>query len=411
MASKKKITDYTPDSQNANKGSAKGNSILEDSIQAAGLGRSIVVDKHGRIVAGNKTWEKAGELGLEDAFEVEVDGNTLVVVKRSDFDLDNPDPANPARLYAYFDNTTAQHMQWDAEQIAADHARGLDLELVGFADYEINHLLDMADSNAPRKETTTQAEEPDDAILQKWDVKKGDVWEIENAGITHRVMCGDCLNPDHMDALMQGERAALVHTDPPYQTDYRGGMKRYEALKGDERDSTIFVDVLPVLYAHSAPDAALYLWHADFATRDVAQGLLDAGWRKMAQLIWVKNNSNNYSNAFYKNKHEPLYYCDKGKPAPFYASDTQTTVWEYNIPRGDDRWHQNEKPHGAVSRVLVNSSQRGDLVLDTFGGGGSTLLASIDLQRVGRVMEIEPHRVALMLERVQQTRGLEAQRA
>lgn len=132
-----KITDLTPDPDNANKGTARGESALEDSISSYGLGRSILIDKNNRIIAGNKTAQKAGELGLDEVTVVETTGHQVVAVKRTDLDLErDPD----ARMLAYTDNRTSElDLDWDVEQLAADMER-LDLTSV-FMKVEIEDLL------------------------------------------------------------------------------------------------------------------------------------------------------------------------------------------------------------------------------------------------------------------------------
>lgn len=125
---RKKITDFTPDAQNANLGSERGSRMLDDSLASVGLGRSIVVDKAGRVIGGNKTQEAAVERGFEDAIVVHTDGDTLVVVQRDDLDLADGDPNNKARRMAYLDNRTSEvSLTWDAQQIAADIEAGMEL--------------------------------------------------------------------------------------------------------------------------------------------------------------------------------------------------------------------------------------------------------------------------------------------
>jgi hypothetical protein len=125
---KAKIKDFQQDSSNANKGSEKGLRMLDDSIADVGLGRSIVVDKHNRIIAGNKTQERAIDRGLENAIVIETDGKELIVVKRKDLDLNDTNPNNPARKLAYYDNRAAElDLSWDIGQLASDMQSGMDL--------------------------------------------------------------------------------------------------------------------------------------------------------------------------------------------------------------------------------------------------------------------------------------------
>lgn len=138
---RKKISDLTPDPSNANAGTERGLSMLDDSLSVVGLGRSIVTDKNGVIIGGNKTTERALDRGFENAIVVHTQGDELVVVQRDDLDLGANTPDNPARKLAYYDNRVAQvDLQWDAEQLLADVNAGFDFEHL-FSEGELNALL------------------------------------------------------------------------------------------------------------------------------------------------------------------------------------------------------------------------------------------------------------------------------
>jgi len=136
-----KLSELVPDDRNANKGTERGRYMLETSLEQVGAGRGIVVDKHGKVIAGNKTQEVAIASGIEDAIIVETDGRQLVVTKRLDMDLDDPDPNNPARKYAYLDNRAGEvGLAWDGAQMALDLESGFDFDGM-FRDLEIDSLL------------------------------------------------------------------------------------------------------------------------------------------------------------------------------------------------------------------------------------------------------------------------------
>lgn len=144
-----KITDLRQDPSNANKGSERGLRVLDDSIAETGLGRSVVTDKNGILIAGNKTTERAVDSGFEDAIVVHSDGKRLVVVQRDDLDLLSDNPNNPARKMAYYDNRAATLMAWDAAQIAADVEAGVDLSGM-FTPLELDMIAGHAlDENDP----------------------------------------------------------------------------------------------------------------------------------------------------------------------------------------------------------------------------------------------------------------------
>lgn len=148
------INDYTPDNSNANKGTERGQEVLDNSLAETGFGRSIVVDKEGRVVAGNKTLAAAIRAGQVKVREVETDGSELVVVRRRDFDLYADDPNNPARRYAYYDNRAGElGLQWDADQLALDVQAGFDFGGM-FEDWELGELTlepDVEDDFYSRK--------------------------------------------------------------------------------------------------------------------------------------------------------------------------------------------------------------------------------------------------------------------
>ena len=136
-----KLTEFTPDDRNANQGTERGRYMLETSIERVGAGRGIVVDKHGKVIAGNKTQEIAIAQGIENAIVVETDGTRLVVTKRTDLDLDDPDPNNLARQYAYLDNRAGEvGLEWDLEQVTLDLEGGFDFDAM-FREFELDVLL------------------------------------------------------------------------------------------------------------------------------------------------------------------------------------------------------------------------------------------------------------------------------
>lgn len=144
----RKIEEFTTDPRNANLGSERGLRVLDDSIAETGLGRSIVVDKNGVVIGGNKTTERSIDRGFNDAVVVHTDGKQLVIVQRDDLDLSDTDPNNPARKLAYYDNVASQHLAWDANQIAADVEAGVDLSHMftnGELDYILNPILVYGD--------------------------------------------------------------------------------------------------------------------------------------------------------------------------------------------------------------------------------------------------------------------------
>lgn len=161
---KKKITDYTPDPANPNKHTERGVSMLENSMHETGLGRSIVVDKNGVIIAGNSTQERAVDLGFEDAIEVETDGKQLVVVKRTDLDLLSDDQR--ARLLSYYDNRTSEvSLEWNPEQLLADVNAGLDLHKL-FSELELQVIFDRHLIHIPTPSEQLEPQLKSDVLIE-----------------------------------------------------------------------------------------------------------------------------------------------------------------------------------------------------------------------------------------------------
>lgn len=178
----KKITDLEPDNANANRGTERGLRMLDDSLSTVGAGRSIVVDKHGRIIGGNKTTERAIDNGFEDAIVVHTTGDKLVVVQRDDLDLYDPSPENKARLMAYYDNRVSQlDLDWNHEQLLADNQLGVPLDK-----FFTGEELTTIGVNVPDFQPTSMSEQPRlDQLEPKWVIcpccgEKFDLRTVEN---------------------------------------------------------------------------------------------------------------------------------------------------------------------------------------------------------------------------------------
>ena len=196
----KKLKDLTPDSRNANKGTPRGNQMIEDSLRQYGAGRSILLDKHGRIIAGNKTAENAGSIGLDDVIVVQTDGTKLVAVQRTDLDLNDP----RARQLAIADNRASEvSLDWDVEAL-----KGLALDGVDLAPF---FTADELESFWPQNPLQGDEDEVPPVPVEPKS-KLGDLYLLGN----HRLLCGDSTKREDVERLMAGEKADMVFTDPPY---------------------------------------------------------------------------------------------------------------------------------------------------------------------------------------------------
>lgn len=257
--------------------------------------------------------------------------------------------------------------------------------------------------------------------------KLGDVWVLGN----HRVVCGDATDPGAYAALLQGEDADMMWTDPPYGVDYLKGLDTPEkARKAKKRTDglTIANDGsfdLPVLLAGTfiaalgslRPGAPFYVAHADTERVTFELALRDAGYVVRQNLVWVKN-SLALGRSDYHYRHEPILYgftpggqgrLGRGGKR-WYGNDKQTSVFEFDKP-GRSKEHPTMKPIALIEAHLRNSARAGHVILDPFGGSGSTLIAAQSLGMHARLIELDPIYVDVIVDRWERVTGGKARRA
>lgn len=401
----RKATDYTPDPRNANAGTERGQYMIDQSVADTGLGRSVVAAADGTIAAGNKTLQAAIDAGIVDVVEVETDGKTLVVVKRADWDGIEHEQA---RKYAYYDNRASEvGLAWDAERLLEDIGAGVDLSAM-FHDDELDALLGELDGYGRSEAGDDPGADIDraDELRDKWQTERGQVWTVPSAtvaGRSHRVMCGDSTSEADVARLMNGEKAEMLFTDPPYGVDYRGGhfhsgdvniKREREALIGDT--ASIYVEFLPIVPAFV--DGPCYVWFAGSRGLDVYTAL-SSNFEIHALIIWHKINAKYAAmNAQYKQRHEPcIYFKPKKSTLRWAGASTENTLWEIKRDPVNDK-HPTQKPVALAVRALKNHDAK--LVLDLFLGSGTTMVAAEQNERVCFAMELEPKYVAVTLERL-----------
>jgi DNA modification methylase len=402
------LTDFVPDSHNANRGTERGQKMIEDSLAQDGAARSIVVDKDNRIVAGNKTLEAAVSIGLEKAIVVETEGNELVVVRRKNWDLSADESP---RRYAYRDNRASEvSLSWDPEVILADIEAGVELGAM-FGDDELKDIL--GELRETEKEEGPPAVDRAEELRELWGVELGDLWRVGE----HRVICGDCTDRGVVERVMGGDRADLGVTDPPYGVNYDPEWRaRYDEhfghLKGNKlksyrevsNDDNFSWSKAFELFAGNT----WYVWHADRHAIHTAIDLIDAGFELRTQIIWRKPNFV-ISRGHYHYQHEPCWYAVRKVASANWQGDrTQSTVWDIASlqPMGrsqdelDERTgHGTQKPIECMSRPIRNNSKEGDLIYDPVLGSGTTLIAAHSLNRKAIGIEIDPAYVAVTLQR------------
>lgn len=266
----------------------------------------------------------------------------------------------------------------------------------------------------PEEETkeTQTAEEDDfneetDAVETR--CKAGDIWQLGR----HRLMCGDSTSAEDVAKLMSGEKADLWLTDPPYNVAYEGKTEDKLTIQNDKQNDTDFRAFL--VGAYSAADSAMkagasfYIWHADSEGYNFRGACRDVGWQVRECLIWVKN-SLVLGRQDYQWKHEPcLYGWKDGASHNWYSDRSQTTTLEFNRPNRNGE-HPTMKPVDLFAYQMGNSTKAGDIVLDSFGGSGTTMVAAEQLGRRAYLMELDPHYCDVIIARWEKLTGLTAER-
>jgi DNA modification methylase len=227
----------------------------------------------------------------------------------------------------------------------------------------------------------------------------------------HKVLCGDSTDLAQVEMLMAGLRADLVFIDQPYNVGYQGYTEEKMTIQNDDMSREKFVLFLENSFkcvrAAMKPGASLYVCHSSSWQREFQNAMEVNGFEVRCQIIWAKNT---FAWGFgrYKFQHEPIFYCHvAGQIDAWYGDKSQSTLWEEKKPAAN-RDHPTAKPVELVERALLNSSKAGDIVVDLFGGSGSTLIGCERRGRVARLMEIDPKYVDVIVLRWQALTGKKA---
>jgi site-specific DNA-methyltransferase (adenine-specific) len=227
----------------------------------------------------------------------------------------------------------------------------------------------------------------------------GDLYEIGE----HRLLCGDSTQTDTFEKLMQGEMADMVVTDPPYNVAYEGKTKDALTIENDSMGNDDFYKFLYDFYSALTTavkkGGAIYVWHASSEVINFGKAMVDAGWLLKQQLIWVKNTMV-MGRQDYQWKHEPcLYGWLSGDSHKWYSDRKQTTIIEWDKPSRNGE-HPTMKPIGLFTYQIQNSSKKGDIVIDAFGGSGTAMVACEQTNRKARVIEFDPKYCDVIVKRM-----------
>ena len=291
---------------------------------------------------------------------------------------------------------------WDEAKLAIVIAdldiADFDAELTGFDEKEIQQLIGSLDET----EIEDDGFDLTAALEAAAFVKRGDIWSLGR----HRLVCGDATNPDDVAALMDGKLANLVLTDPPYNVAFESSSGL--SIKNDKMNGDAFrqflIDAFTQMATHSEKGASAYVFHADTEGLNFRQAFSDAGFYLSGTCIWVKD-SLVLGRSPYQWQHEPvLFGWLKGARHSWYADRKQTTVWNFAKPRKNSD-HPTSKPLDLLGYPITNSTQANAIVLDTFAGSGSTLMACEALNRIAFCMELDEKYASVILRRYAEHTG------
>lgn len=340
---------------------------LRSSLREFGFINPVIIDREFNVIAGHGRIMAAKEEGINEVPCVFVDYLTEAQKK----------------AYIIADNRMAMDAGWDEEllkvEIEALQAEDFDLSLTGFDEKELAGFFDTFD-NAKEDDFDVDTE------LGKPPVTKtGDLWLLGN----HRLLCGDSTKEKSYTLLMNGKKANLVVTDPPYNVNYQGTAGK---IKNDNMENEKFYqflfDAFTCMAKAMAEDASIYVFHADTEGLNFRKAFADAGFYLSGTCIW-KKQSLVLGRSPYQWQHEPcLFGWKKNGKHQWYSDRRQTTIWEFDKPKknGD---HPTMKPVPLIAYPIKNSSLSNCIVLDPFGGSGSTLIACEQTNRICHTIELD----------------------
>ena len=401
MSKRLKIADLKFDPQNARVRTAKGEAMIQKSLQEVGAARSIVIDEDGITLAGNGTVEAAGQVGIENVVIVEASGDEIIAVRRVGLTDEQK------KKLAYYDNRTGDEAEWDMEQVARDLLGGYDF---------LDELFDDIQVPEPEKEGTDELpEDPAEVLREKWGVEYGDLWQIG----PHRILCGDSTKKEDVDRLMDGNHVDICFTSPPYAlgksaslSGNKSASARGNAYKSHDDNSSDWANLMSqwVRVAYAACDNL------------IVNVQLLAG-NKSDLVAWLAENKDNLVD---------IAIWDKGHAAPQMAKGVMTSTYEMIVfmsSKNASRTIPYSTWRGSVSNVYNGPPQRSNdfagshaatmpehlprwilstvcdsakTIMDPFAGTGTTMVAAHNEGRTCYAMEIDPAYVAVCIERMAQ---------
>ena len=433
------VDDLIQDDHNFNRGTEQGQQLIERSFRECGAGRSVFIDKDNRLVGGNKAQKGFKAAGKKRVVIVDSDPDTLVAVRRKDVSLDSAE----GRRMALLDNLTTQvNLAWDPSEIEAvgSEIDGFDPSDYGFDPSQLE-VAGMGDETKPTTQTEVKEDDFDPDAHYETKVKRGEVWQLGN----HRLMCGDSTSADDVARLMNGERADLLFTSPPYSD-----MRAYNG--GKDLSVVSLAKFIPTYEPYAEYQCVnlglqvkdgeiVQYWDAYIASAK------DCGYKLMGWNVWDKLTTGAISNQvdfITPTRHEWLFVFGK-------AFKEINRTWEKkpeSIVKGDvvkkirgngDDFHSSttgdhSQPYKKMESVLSITSEHGEIrsehpavfpvrlpaeyiaaftnegniVIEPFGGSGTTMIAAEQLGRKCRMMELDPHYCTVIIARWEKLTGEKA---
>ena len=373
------VDKFVPYANNARTHSKEQINKLRSIYRGIGYGDPVEVDENFTILSGHGRVEAAKAEGMKELPYVMLTGMTEAEKK----------------AYILAVNRSALDAGWDEELLAVEiealQEMGMDPLLSGFDEKELAALYGANDNDINDDDFDLSA-----ALEKASFVEPGDIWTVGR----HRLMCGDATKAEDVQKLMDGARANLIMTDPPYGVSFKsssGLTIQNDSMKNEEFYAFLlsaFMNMADVL----EKGGAAYVFHADTEGLNFRRAFVDAGFHLAGCCIWVKD-SLVLGRSDYQWQHEPILYgfLQNGKH-PWYSDRKQTTIWNFAKPKRSAN-HPTSKPLDLLAYPISNSSQENAIVIDTFGGSGSTMMACEQAGRICRMMELDPKYASVILRR------------
>lgn len=381
-----KIADIVPYDKNPRKNDGAVDAVAE-SIKQCGYCAPIVIDEDNVILAGHTRLKALKKLKYKECECVRKVGMT----------------EEQKRKYRLLDNKTNELAEWDIDLLKGE------LDGLDFLDFDFG--FDIGIESEPQAIVEDDAPEVDTQAEPI--TKLGDIWQLGN----HRLMCGDSTDAGTVATLMDGKKADMVFTDPPYNVDYSNADRPKPSkhdlgkIKNDVMNDDEFYNFLVEVYKrldeNTNENSSFYIWYASINSIPFLRAVEETNIKNNQQIIWKKPML--LGRGKYQWAHEPCIFAIKG--SPYFTQDrTKTTVWDFGGYDKSKNVHPTQKPLFLPSEAIKNSSKKGNIVLDLFGGSGSTLIACEQLNRKCYCMELDPKYCDVIVKRWENFTGNKAKR-